>query len=232
MFLRIFSLTLEPANPLQFSLPEFRSALARQLLKYPAPALPDGNGGQCIHRYPALLCKQVKGELMAIGICQGASFLQQVTEGNADIEADDISCTITSRDPEIRKEFFGIDSAMHTYEFLTPWLALNQQYAKKFYDLSGKPARDAFMLKLLLGNLNTLAKSLDYTPTEPVTCMAHVKFKRERIDRENVIVFFGKFTTNLRIPDSMGIGQSVSQGYGTIREIPGGNRLNEEIGSE
>jgi hypothetical protein len=232
MFLPVISLTLEPANPLQFSLPEFRSDLTRQLVKYPAPALPAGIAEHMIHRYPALQCKQVKGELMVIGICQGAGFLWQITSGNAELEAGDTRCTITSRDPGIRNEEFGIDGGIHTYEFLTPWLALNQQYAKKFYDLSGKPARDAFMLKLLLGNLNTLAKSLDYTPPIPVTCTAHVKFKRERIDRENVIVFMGKFTTNLRIPDYFGIGQSVSQGYGTIREIAGGNEIPGDMSPE
>jgi hypothetical protein len=38
--------------------------------------------------------------------------------------------------------------------------------------------------------------------------------------RENVMVFLGKFQTNLRIPDYFGIGQSVSQGSGTIKSIP------------
>jgi hypothetical protein len=34
-----------------------------------------------------------------------------------------------------------------------------------------------------------------------------------------VIVFLGKFVTNLTIPDYLGIGLSVSQGYGTIKRI-------------
>jgi len=109
---------------------------------------------------------------------------------------------------------------MSSYEFLTPWLALNQQNAKKFYDLQGKPQRDAFMQKLLTDQLNTLAKSLDYKVTNPITCVSKVRFKREQIDRENVMVFLGKFQTNLTIPDYLGIGQSVSQGYGTVRCIP------------
>lgn len=219
MILRFYTLTLEPVNPLQFSLPEFRSALTRQLVKDPAPVKNSGEDGKTLHRYPALLCKQVKGELVLVGICQGADFLWQITAGNQELEAGDISCRIISRDPVIRHEEFGIDGKMHSYEFLTQWLALNQQYAKKFYDLSGKPARDAFMEKLLVSHLTTLAKSLDYVPPEPVTCRAKVKFLRERIDRENVIVFLGKFSTNLRIPDYLGIGQSVSQGYGTVRGI-------------
>ena len=105
------------------------------------------------------------------------------------------------------------------YEFLTPWLALNQQNAKKFYDLKGKPERDAFMQKLLLGHLGALAKSLDYKPPVPVTCEPKVRFRRDRIDHENIIVFLGKFQTNLRIPDFLGIGQEVSRGFGTIRHL-------------
>ncbi len=220
MILPIFTLTLEPENPLRFILPDFRSELTRQLAKFPSTALPPRSAEHSIHRYPALHCKQVKGELMVIGICQGAGFLWQISSGNSQVDAGDIPCTITSRDNEIRREIFGIDGRMHEYEFLTPWLALNQQYAKKFYDLSGKPARDAFMQDLLTRHLTTLAKSLDYTLPEPVTCTAKVKFLRERIDRENVIVFLGKFKTNLCIPDYLGIGQSVSQGYGTVRAIP------------
>ena len=219
MILRMYALALEPVNPLQFSLTEFRSALTRQLVKHPAPVSLPGDDGKSLHRYPALHCKQVKGELMLVGICQGADFLWQITVGNQELEAGEITCRITSRDPEIRNVEFGIDGTTHSYEFLTQWLALNQQYAKKFYDLSGKPARDAFMEKLLISHLNTLAKSLDYDPPDPISCRAKVKFMRERIDRENVIVFLGKFSINLRIPDYLGIGQSVSQGYGTVREI-------------
>jgi hypothetical protein len=108
---------------------------------------------------------------------------------------------------------------MLAYEFLTPWLALNQQNAKKFYDLKGKAERDAFMQKLLTTRLLTLAKSLDYRITAPITCEAKVRFRRDRIGAENLMVFKGTFRTNLCIPDYLGIGRSVSQGYGTIKRI-------------
>jgi hypothetical protein len=75
------------------------------------------------------------------------------------------------------------------------------------------------MRKLLTAQLTTLAKSLDYEMSAPVLCEAKVRFRRDRIGQENVIVFLGKFRTNLHIPDYLGIGQSVSQGYGTIKRI-------------
>jgi len=217
MILRMYTITLEPEHPLRFSVEELRSFLNKKLADYSALHKDDSAG--FIHRYPALQCKQVKGDLIVTGISQGADCLDQLTRDEAVLGAGETICRITTRDPVIRSEPFGITDTVFLYEFQTPWLALNQQNAKKFYDLNGKPQRDAFMLKLLTAQLQTLAKSLDYEMTTPVTCEAKVRFKRERIERENVMVFLGKFRTNLRIPDYLGIGQSVSQGYGTIKRI-------------
>jgi len=217
MILRMFTLSLEPEHPLRFSPDEFRLILNKKLAEYSAQPLTDKAG--FIHRYPVLQCKQVKRNLMVTGIGQGADCLCHLTGDLTTLGSGENSCRITARDPAIRSELFGVIDASDTYEFQTPWLALNQQHAKKFYDLNGKPQRDAFMQKLLMSHLTTLAKSLDYTITVPITCEAKVRFLRERIERENVIVFLGKFRTNLRIPDYLGIGRSVSQGYGTIKRI-------------
>nr|WP_321352070.1 CRISPR-associated endonuclease Cas6 [uncultured Methanoregula sp.] len=215
MNLRIFTLQLEPVNPIAFSIESLRSFFNKELLAY--IALRNDREG-FIHRYPAVQCKLVKTQLMAVGIAQGADFLQRLGDGPAIATGPD-TCRVTGRDPAVRKEPFGIAAEPETYEFQTAWLALNQQNAKKFYDLKGKPERDAFMQKILLSHLATLAKSLDCPLASPITCETKVRFKRERIDRENVIVFYGKFRTNLAIPDYLGIGQSLSQGYGTVRRL-------------
>jgi hypothetical protein len=217
MILRMFTISLEPEHPLRFSPDELRSFLKKKLYEYSALPLTDTAG--FIHRYPVLQCKQVRGNVIVIGICQGADCLCHLTGDQITLDAGESSCRITARDPAMRSEQFGITDKPETYEFLTPWLALNQQHAKKFYDLKGKPQRDAFMQNLLTTQLTILAKSLDYDITAPITCEAKVRFIRERIDRENVMVFLGKFRTNLRIPDYLGIGRALSQGYGTIKRI-------------
>ncbi len=215
MILPLFTLTLEPSNPLHFSIDDLRSFFHKKSADYTRlhKDFPKG----FIHRYPVVQCKQIKGTIMVIGAGQGANFLQEISGSAQDLRFGETSCIITGRDPEIRDEEFGISDEIHTYEFLTPWLALNQQNAKKFYDLKGKPDRDAFMQKILAGHLSTLAKSLDYDLPAPITCKSRVRFRRERIHQENVMVFLGTFGTNLTIPDYLGIGQSVSQGFGTIR---------------
>jgi hypothetical protein len=217
MILPVFTLTLEPANPLQFSIDELRSFFSNKAADYTRSH--KDSTTVVIHRYPVVQCKQVKSILMVIGVCQGAVLLKEISDGRKEIRVGEMACTISGRDEGIRKESFGISDGLRTYEFLTPWLALNQQNAKKFYDLKGKPDRDAFMQKILHGNLITLAKSIDYDLTGHLISESRVRFKRERVHQENVMVFLGTFRTNLRIPDYLGIGQSISSGFGTIRKI-------------
>lgn len=217
MNLRICILDLEPVQPLRFSLEGLRSYLSRSLAGYSSLHRLDAAG--FIHRYPVIQCKEVRGNLMAIGISQGADCLLDLTRDHCMLGDAENACRITGSDPVIRNEPFGIADFPVTCEFLTPWLALNQQHAKMFYDLKGKPERDDFMQTLLTSQLRTLCKSLDYAPVSPVTCEAKVRFRRDRIGRENVMVFLGRFRTNLAIPDYLGIGWSVSQGYGTIKRI-------------
>jgi hypothetical protein len=218
MILRAFTLTLAPENPLHFSGEELRSFFQRLLVEY--PHLHNGATEDFIHRYPAVQCKQVKGVLMVIGISQGADLLRELSAGKPAIPAGGSSCMILEKDPAIREEEFGIMGRSHSYEFLTPWRALNQQNAKKFYHLTGKPARDSFMQKILAGHLATLAKSLDYEESGKITCEAKVRFRRDTVDGGHEMVFLGTFRTNLQIPEYFGIGQSVSQGFGTVRELP------------
>jgi hypothetical protein len=217
MFLRMYFVTPEPEHPLRFSASDLRSFLNTKTAEYAALHQDDAAG--FIHRYPVLQYKEIRSGPLMMGIGQGADCLFQLTRDGTMVGTGESACRIIARDPEIRSEPFGIADTVFTYEFQSPWLALNQQYAKKFYDLKGKPERDTFMQKLLTVQLNTLAKSLDYTVTASITCEAKVRFRRDRIGRENVIVFLGKFRTNLEIPDYLGIGQSVSQGYGTIKRI-------------
>jgi len=218
MLLKIFTLTLEPADPLQFSIAEARAYFTKKLEEY--TVLNKSNDTAFIYRYPAVQCKQIKNRFIILGISQGAALLEQLSHARSEMVSGKNTCTIRERDAVIRNEEFGISDTTHTYEFLTPWLALNQQNAKKFYDLKGKPDRDAFIRRILIGNLETLAKSLDYKIPVPITCEAKIRFRIDWMGRENVMVFLGKFKTNLRIPDYLGMGLSVSQGFGTIKRIP------------
>jgi hypothetical protein len=218
MILPVFALILQPANPLHFSLEDLRTFFTQKLTDH--DRIQVQYSGVRIHRYPVIQCKRVKNELLVLGTGQGAGLLWALSSSGNELLPGPSTCTIIKRDPEIRNEVVGISETLQRYEFLTPWIALNQQNAKKFYDLKGKPERDAFMQKILASALSSFAKSIDCDLREPLICRSKVRFRQERIHDENVMVFLGTFETNLMVPDYLGIGQSISKGFGTIRSIP------------
>jgi hypothetical protein len=159
-----------------------------------------------IHRYPVVQAKIVQDRILVLGINEGADFLSQFSVGISKFATGLCTCTIVERDTSVRNEEFPISRGRTMYEFQSAWLALNEQNAKKFYDLDGKAERDAFMNGILARNLATLAKSLGYAPISPITVEAKVRFRKERVDDANEMGFTGKFATDLALPDYLGIG--------------------------
>ena len=177
MILPIFTLTLEPSNPLHFSLDKLRSFFQKKSAEY--TTLHKDSTTAFIHRYPVVQCKLIKSMLMVIGISQGADLLQEISVGRKELGTGENTCAISRPDQEIRNEEFTISDKIQTYEFLTPWLALNQQNAKKFYDLKGKPERDAFMQKILIGHLTRSPNPLT------MTCPHHLRARAGCGSNEN-----------------------------------------------
>src|SRR5512133_1114077 len=105
MILRMFTISLEPEHPLRFSVEELRSFLNKKLADYSALHKDDSAG--FIHRYPALQCKQVKGDLIVTGISQGSDCLTLLIRDEAILGAGENTCQVTNRDQVIRSEPFG-----------------------------------------------------------------------------------------------------------------------------
>jgi hypothetical protein len=216
MIIRTFSLTLEPKNPVMFSLNDLRAFLLRDLAEF--LLLHQENAAGFIHRYPVVQCRQIKNTLMVMGINEGAEFLKHWSDHYDEIGIAENTCTIREKSPALQEEEFGVSSIKQSYEFITPWLPFSQENNRKFYLLKGKEERDAFIRTMLVGNILTLSKSLGYTVPGPVTADINMHFQKERIDGASVITLSGKFSLPFFIPDYLGLGRSVSAGYGVIRK--------------
>jgi hypothetical protein len=221
MILRTCTLTLGSSGLNPESSHELRKFFAEKFTEY--ARLHRQNADTFIHRYPAVQFKMIGDVPMVVGINEGAEFLKQIADESREIRVGDDAFRIAQRGISIRDQEFGISAPTHSYEFATPWLALSQENSRKFYTLKGKPERDEFMQKILTGNIISMAKSLGCDLPGPVDCDAQVHFKRDRIRGENVMVFTGKFHANFQIPDLLGIGQSVSRGYGAVRRVKENN---------
>ncbi len=87
----------------------------------------------------------------------------------------------------------------------------------RYYGLRGREERDEFLRKTLIANLLSMSKSLDYQVPDMIKCDVQVKIRKNRLKDVNVMTFIGGFCANFLIPDYLGIGKSVSRGFGAVR---------------
>ena len=125
---------------------------------------------------------------------------------------------IVERGIALKDEEFGISDKIRSYEFATPWLALNQENYKRFYALKGKEERDEFVRKILIGNIISMSKSLGYEVPAQIKCDTNLHFQKDRLKDVSVMTFTGKFHVNFLIPDYLGLGKSVSRGFGAVKQ--------------
>jgi hypothetical protein len=101
------------------------------------------------------------------------------------------------------------------------WIALNQENYKKYQEMEGLAEKTQFLESLLKANILSFAKGIEWTVEKPVeltiTHMGEtrgVKLKGQKVEGFNM-----DFKTNVFLPNNIGLGKSVSLGYGNVREI-------------
>jgi len=219
MILHTFTLTLGSTRPIHGSALELRGFFATKFNEY--TELHQHNADKFIYRYPVVQYKMIGNVPTVIGINEGAEVLKQIFDEYQEIRLGENTYQIVERGISVKNEEFGISDKIRSYEFVTPWLALNQENYRKFYTLKGKIERDEFVRKILIGNLISMSKSLGYEVPGQIKCDAQVHFRKDRLKDVSVMTFTGTFQANFLIPDYLGIGKSVSRGFGAVRQITG-----------
>jgi hypothetical protein len=215
MLLRTFTLTLASTRPIHAPASLLRGFFAARFNEY--SLLHQHSADRLIYRYPLVQYKMIDHKPMVIGINDGAEVLKQVYDKYDEIKLGEEVYEIVEKGIAVRNQEFGISDKFHSYEFVTPWLALNQENYMKYYGMRGREERQEFLRKTLIGNLLSMSKSLDYQVPDTIKCDVQVNIRKSRLKDINVITFVGSFCANFLIPDYIGIGKSVSRGFGVVR---------------
>jgi predicted nucleotidyltransferase len=107
------------------------------------------------------------------------------------------------------------------YSFLTPWLPLNEaNYAR--YQAGRLVERKRLLERILIGNILSMSKGLGYVVTEKIEISRLDVYPVRtpvRLKGVEMTGFKGTFAVNFELPDLIGLGKSVSRGFGTVRRI-------------
>lgn len=176
------------------------------------------NEEKFIYRYPLVQYKVIKGKPMIIGINEASNIVANIglIEDKFTLENSDIRFLEKSI---IKKkfEFKELDDYIE-YEFLTPWIALSQKNVNRYND-SNNIKKEEILKKILIGNIISMCKGLNYTVEEKINCWINLEEREVNLKGIKHKAFIGKFKVNFKIPSYLGLGKAVSKGFGSIIEI-------------
>jgi len=105
------------------------------------------------------------------------------------------------------------------YRFISPWIALNKQNYERFHTVD-KQLKNLFLSKIFVGNILSALKSLKIYLTFRLTAGVDSMKSFPISANDNVFQgFYGYVTTNINLPNFIGLGKSVSKGFGTVEKI-------------
>ena len=170
-----------------------------------------------IYRYPLVQYKVIDNIPTIIGINEAANIVAKIGLFEDELIIRDVSYDINKK--EINKENieFGCTDDYKEYEFVTPWIAINQKNRAE-YQYGNEIKKEEILKKILIGNIISMSKGLGYTVSKQLICWINVEEKRVKLKGITHVGFVGKFKVNFKIPDYLGLGKSVSRGFGTIKK--------------
>jgi hypothetical protein len=176
--------------------------------------------GRSIYIYPRVQSKIVDGNPVILGIDEGVDFVDEII-------ATPPASLFLNREEFIVKNvlhkralvYFGVSNIFRQYNFVTPWLGLNQENYRVYTRARAGKERQVMLARILVGNVLSVAKSLGIVIDEQIEVQPFLKPISVQFKGKLMIGFVGSFRANLNLPNLIGIGKSVSRGFGTLMRI-------------
>jgi len=169
------------------------------------------------YHYPLVQYKKIDEKPAILGLQDYAEILMKKISIVDSITTPNSTIKITATN--LKFSTTELKEAKTLFEFTTPWIALNEENYK-LYKKFNAVEKKKLLEKILIGNVLSALKGLgilvDYKITaeiidyKPVSVNAHDNFFQG---------FKAHFILNINLPELIGLGKSVSKGFGTIRRL-------------
>lgn len=171
------------------------------------------------YAYPLIQYKVIGRKGCLICIDKGTEEIHAfLSQRNWDIQLGDQKLTLTIDSLAANNYNLNVWDTLFTYT-IRNWLAFNEENFVKYQQIDSLTERIAFLERILVGNILSFAKGIDYTIEKQV--QLHI----QNIQKEKAVSYKGNrmmaldltFRTNFFLPDFIGLGKGVSVGFGTIK---------------
>ena len=173
---------------------------------------------EVIYRYPLIQYKILHKKPAIVCIDRGVEdiyfFFQKK---NWDIKIGDKLLSLKVNTLKLDSIRLNVWEKNFTYR-IRNWIALNQENYKIFKQLNSLTDKLSFLEKKFIGNILSMAKGVDWQIEKEITCKI-TKFEEPQlvpVKGQKLMGFNLEITTNVYLPEGIGLGKNITMGFGTI----------------
>lgn len=177
-------------------------------------------GGELRYAYPLVQYKVVRGVPVLLGVGEGAKLLVELFLSLRELRIDGQVYPLDHKDLQCREVEAGYSDTLHTYRLVTQWMALTQSNYAEYRQLSPEGQQEK-LRRLLSNHILAVFKGLNIwlEPHERILTQIRLQPRSTHFKDQKMLTFSGTFTTNAVLPRWIGLGKSVSRGFGTVELV-------------
>lgn len=204
-----------------YEIPAFRGAIVKKVGLENILYHNHLNGNGFLYKYPLIQYKIIKRHPAIICVDYGVDEIHKFFENQ------DWSIKISDRWLDMKIEHLNMNQfTMNVWDKMfryniKNWIALNAENYQKYQELEGIVEQTQFLEKKLVGNILSFAKGIEWTVENEIKLNITkildtrlVNLKGQKLSGFNL-----DFKTNIFLPNYIGLGKSVSLGYGNVTEL-------------
>ncbi len=174
--------------------------------------------GRFRYKYPTVQYKVIKNVPTLIGINEGAELLPSLFLNIKELDIDGEKYAVNTKNIELKSEEVGYSQNLHEYEFATLWMALNQTNYTKYSTLKNETEKQDMLHAILVGHILSFFRNttIELGSHERLMAKVNVQEKSTHFKENKMVAFSGSFVVNALLPEEIGLGKSVSRGFGTV----------------
>lgn len=179
----------------------------------------DEEGG-FLFRYPLVQYKIIRGVPYVVGLKEGAKLMLDIFTEVTEIQIGETVFPLHEKRIESRIWNPALAETPAVYQFETLWMPLNPENYRT-YQLLDPEGRLSQLEAIASRNIQTVFKAAEvFLPEDQrIWVKLNVFTKTTQFKNQSMLAFTGRMSTNASLPDFIGIGKSVSRGFGAIKRI-------------
>ncbi len=206
------SLTIDPPSPSPTA-DHLRGALAA--IRPDLDLLHQHGAEGLIYRAPRVIYRVLGGAPTVIAVEEGVEAAFGLNLVGRTVRLGNTERCVIDLTLRVSRERLGERETPQNYRFLQPWLALNQENHRRFARMNIEQRRN-FLNRQIVNNCLSLAKSFDVRLTNRLKAETNLRPVLVRHKNVPMLGFLGTIRMNFDIPDGLGVGKTVSKGFGGV----------------